>query len=264
MVQYNPLQILPSDVDLPETDNQPVDNELQLLIPTLLRAILTLHWAARMDWFMGVNLGVYYDPIKPAICPDGFLSVGVPRFRPDGRLRLSYPLWQEHDVVPQWVLELVSKTSGHEYTDKMVTYAAMGVLYYTVYNPDYWRRDRHDPFETYRLTNGNYVRIDADPVWMPEVGLGIGCASGTHDQLTRDWLYWYTEEGERLPAPDNVIARERQRAEQSEQRFRLEQQRADRAEQELAQERRLREQERSQREALLEKLRQRGINPDEL
>lgn len=32
-----------------------------------------------MDWFFGVDMGIYYDPNQPAIVPDGFLSVGVPR-----------------------------------------------------------------------------------------------------------------------------------------------------------------------------------------
>ncbi len=81
MVEYNSLQYLPTEEDLPETDNTPVDNELQILIPNLLRAILALLWAFRMDWFLGVNLGIYYNPNKPAIAPDGFLSLGVPRRR---------------------------------------------------------------------------------------------------------------------------------------------------------------------------------------
>ncbi|HEY9650053.1 MAG TPA: Uma2 family endonuclease, partial [Coleofasciculaceae cyanobacterium] len=81
MVEYNSLQYLPTEEDLPETDNTPVDNELQILIPNLLRAILALLWASRTDWFLGVNLGIYYNPDKPAIGPDGFLSLGVPRRR---------------------------------------------------------------------------------------------------------------------------------------------------------------------------------------
>jgi hypothetical protein len=40
MVQYNPLQYLPSAEELPDSDDTPVDNELQILIPILLRAIL--------------------------------------------------------------------------------------------------------------------------------------------------------------------------------------------------------------------------------
>lgn len=243
MVQDNRLQYLPSEEDLPETDNIPVDNELQILIPTLLRAILVLLWTDRIDWFMGVNLGVYYDPDKPAIGPDAFLSLGVERFRPSGKLRLSYVVWQENKVVPQWVLEIVSKTPGGEYSDKMTKYAEMGALYYTIYNPDYWARDKHAPFEVYRLVNGAYVQQSGNPVLMPEIELGIGCYRGSHNGYTREWLYWYDQQGNRFLAPENVIQQERQRATQ--------------AEQQLEQERRLREE-------LLNKLRERGINLDDL
>jgi Uma2 family endonuclease len=91
-----------------------------------------------MDWFLGVNLGIYYEPDKPAIAPDGFLSLGVPKRR-SAKGRLSYVVWQENNIVPQWVLEVVSKTPGGEYDDKMTKYAEMGVLYYTIYNSDYWK-----------------------------------------------------------------------------------------------------------------------------
>jgi Uma2 family endonuclease len=125
MVEYNSLQYLPTEEDLPETDNTPVDNELQILIPNLLRAILALVWASRMDWFLGVNLGIYYHLDKPALAPDGFLSLGVPRRR-SAKGRLSYVVWQENNIMPQWVLEVVSKTPGGEYDDKMTKYAEMG------------------------------------------------------------------------------------------------------------------------------------------
>jgi Uma2 family endonuclease len=58
----------------------------------------------------------------------------VERVRPNGKLRLSYVLKQEK-VMPQWVLEVVSKQPGGEYGEKFQRYAAMGVLYYTIYNP---------------------------------------------------------------------------------------------------------------------------------
>ena len=243
MLQDNPLQYLPTEEDLLETDNKPVDNELQLLIPTLLRAILLLAWAERTNWFFGANLGVYYAPNEPAISPDAFLSLGVPRIRSNGQLRLSYVIWQENNVVPLWVLEIVSKKLGGEYGSKLRTYAEMGVLYYTLYNPDYWQRDGHAPFEVYKLVNGTYIRQLDNPVWMPEVGLGIGVAQGTHDRYSREWLYWYDEQGNRLPAPENIIQQERSRAEQDRQR-------AEQAEQQL--------------EDLINKLKARGIDPDTL
>lgn len=55
MVQYNPLQYLPSAEELPDSDDTPVDNELQILVPALLRAILAWLWSARQDWFLGVK-----------------------------------------------------------------------------------------------------------------------------------------------------------------------------------------------------------------
>jgi len=134
------------------------------------------------------------------------------------------------------VLEVVSKTPGGEYDDKMTKYAGMGVLYYTIYNPDYWKRDEQAPFEVYRLVNGAYLRQPGNPVWMPEIGLGIGYELGTHEDWTRDWLYWYDQQGNRFPAPENVIEQERQRA--------------------LSAEQQLRE--------LITKLRERGIDPNTL
>lgn len=67
MLKYNPLHCLPSAEDLPDSDDTPVDNELQDLIPGLLKAILALVWASRMDWFFGVDMGIYYNPDKPAV-----------------------------------------------------------------------------------------------------------------------------------------------------------------------------------------------------
>lgn len=51
-------------------------NELQDLIPGLLKASLALLWANRWDWFFGVDIGIYYESNDSAIMPDGFLSIG--------------------------------------------------------------------------------------------------------------------------------------------------------------------------------------------
>lgn len=54
MVQFKPPKALfseesperlPTEHDLPDTDGRPVDNELQLLIPILLRGVLEMAWA---------------------------------------------------------------------------------------------------------------------------------------------------------------------------------------------------------------------------
>lgn len=246
MVQYNPLQYLPTAFDLPDSDDTPVDNELQIPVATLLRAILSWFWVDRQDWFLGVGMGVYYHPKESAIVPDGFLSLGVVG-RKSERGRLSYVLWEENGIVPQLVIEVVSKTYGQEYGDKQVKYAQIGVLYYVVYNPDYCERDKHEPFEVYRLVDGGYVRQPGEPIWLPEIGLGIGRERGVYEGWTREWLYWYDQEGDRFLSPHERAAQELEQ----------ERQRAEQAERQLEQERRRKEQ-------LIAKLRERGINPDAL
>jgi Domain of unknown function (DUF4351)/Putative restriction endonuclease len=198
----------PTEEDLPETDGKPVDNELQVLAPGLLRSILAFIWAERFDWFFGVNLGIYPLPYEPAICPDGFLSLGVDRVRDSEKLRLSYVVYHEK-VMPQWVLEVVSRTPGGEYDSKFERYAEMGVLYYAIYNPSYTRRDKHEIFELYRLENGQYVRQQGNPIWMPEIGLGIGRERATQEGVHRDWLYWYNEAGDRYLPLENALEQER-------------------------------------------------------
>jgi Uma2 family endonuclease len=170
----------------------------------LLRLILNWLWSDRNDWFFGVNMGIYHTTGKSPIIPlvsDGFLSLGVPRLKNE-KLRPSYIVWEENHIVPIWVLEVVSKTYGEEYDRKMTDYAQLGVLYYAIYNPDYWRRDKHEPFEVYQLVDGKYQRQMGAPIWMPEIGLGIGHEIGTYDRCQREWLYWYDEQGERFLTPE--------------------------------------------------------------
>lgn len=183
------------------------------------------------------------------VVPDGFLSLGVQRIAGE-RGRLSYAISEENSTVPVLVLEIVSQTYGGEYEEKMATYARKGVLYYVVYSPQYWRPCRHEPFEVCRLADGAYVRQSGEPVWMPEIGLGIGRELGTREPWQRDWLYWYDSAGNRYPVPEEVIEQLRQQVEQLHERL-------ERAEPMLELERR-----RSQQVAA--RLRELGIDPESL
>ncbi len=207
MLNYDLYRHLPTAEDLPDSDDTPVDNQLQHLIPGLLEAILALIWALRQDWFLGVDMGVYYDPQEPAIVPDGFLSIGVPRVI-DERLRLSYVLWQEKKV-PILVLEVVSQTRRGEYSTKKDDYAKLGILYYVIYNP---LRQRKPPLEIYKLNGEEYELYSTEsPTWMPEIGLGIGREQGKYQGISREWLYWYDESGNRYQTPEERIAASEER-----------------------------------------------------
>jgi len=202
MLNYNLPRYLPSADELPDSDETPVDNELQELIPGLLKAILLILWAERMDWFFGIDMGIYYHPEKAPIVPDGFLSLGVERFY-DEELRPSYVLWDEN-VVPTLVLEVVSKKYRKEYSTKLEEYQALGVLYYIVYSS---RRRRKPRLEVHKLVNGKYELQSGHPVWMPEIGLGIGCERGNYSGVTREWLYWYDADGKRYLTPEEQVNR---------------------------------------------------------
>ncbi|HAZ46170.1 MAG TPA: hypothetical protein DDW76_25690 [Cyanobacteria bacterium UBA11369] len=215
LLDYNPLHCRPSSEELPDSDDTPVDNQLQHLIPTLLEAILALIWSERQDWYFGVDMGIYYDENEPAIVPDGFLSLGVQRFI-DELLRLSYVLWEEQKV-PTLVLEVVSQKYRGEYSSKKQMYADLGVLYYAVYNP---RRRRKPPLEVYRLEQGKYVLLSGNPIWLPEINLGLGHQIGTYQGMTREWLYWYDEQAQKLLTPEERIQTAEQRA-LTEQQLRL-------------------------------------------
>ena len=203
---YDPRLCLPSAEDLPDSDDTPVDNELQDLIPGLLKATLALIWAERMDWFFGVDMGIYYHPDEPAIVPDGFLSIGVQRIV-DEDLRLSYVFWEEQRT-PILVLEVVSQKRRGEYSKKKKRYLELGILYYVIYNP---LRRRKPSLEVYRLEGDRYVLQPGEPVWLAEIGLGIGRARGSYQGITREWLYWYDEQGRYL-TPEERIYEAEQRA----------------------------------------------------
>ncbi len=198
--QYDPLACLPSAEDLPDSDDTPVDNQLQDLIPHLLLDILALIWSEKMDWYFGVDMGIYYDPNQPAIVPDGFLSIGVPRII-DEDLRLSYVLWEEKKL-PIFVLEVVSQTRRGEYTKKKEFYAEMGILYYVIYNP---LRKRKPRLEVYKLNNGEYQLQEGEMIWLPELNIGIGKDLGTYQGIEREWLYWYDSQEKRYEIPEERI-----------------------------------------------------------
>jgi Uma2 family endonuclease len=252
MVTISPeYRHLPTAEDLPDSDETPVDNELQNGIPNMLLNMLRWIWGDRTDWFWGVDMGVYYEPNlqKPedskAIVPDGFLVLGVPRLTGE-RGRLSYVLWQEQ-VLPILALEVISKKYNSEYDRKFSDYQALGILYYVIHNSSSGRRGlykQRQSLEVYKLIDGKYELMPSTAllqsggrmVWLPEVGLGIGCEQGDYGNWQREWLYWYDQQGVRYPTAEE---------------------RATNAEA-------IASQERLQKEKLAAYLRSLGVNPDQI
>jgi Uma2 family endonuclease len=263
---------LPTAEDLPDSDETPVDNELQNIIPNMLLSLLRSIWSDRQDWFWGVDMCYYYEanieePKKSkAIVPDGFLAIGVPRLKDEGG-RLSYVLWQE-EVKPILALEVISKAYNGEYDQKLTQYQELGILYYVVYNSLSGRRGRykkHESLEVYKLIGSKYELVpsvtllpeSSKVVWMPEIGLGIGCERRICGNWERDWLYWYDRDCVRYPTAEE---RSQQAEAIAEQQKKIAEQQSLIAQQERQQ----KLQERQQKEKLANYLRSMGINPDEI
>ena len=214
MLQVNRKNLPPSS-ELADSDDIPVDNEDQNWVPNVLLALLKYLWGERTDWFFGVDMGVYHDtgvnPRVPVV-PDGFLSLGVER-RKNNKSRRSYVMWEEGDIAPMLALEVVSWTPGGEYDQKMTIYQNLGVLYYVIYNPEFWRRDGHQPLEIYRLLEGQYQLQIGEPYWMPEIGLGIGRCQEVSGTIEQEILSWFDNRSSRYLRPEeqNKIDREEAR-----------------------------------------------------
>lgn len=226
VLHFDPKHCLPSSYELPDSDDTPVDNELQNLIPNLLGVILAMAWPDRTDWFFGVDMGIYYDPKQPALVPDGFLSLGVDRYVGEAG-RLSYVFWEEANIAPILALEVVSKTYGGEYESKKDKYADLGIRYYVVYQPNPRSRRQRQPLEVYQLVNGTYQRLSGNPIWLPEVGLALGRDRGSYLGYEREWLYWYDQAGNRLLTPEEEIEQQSLRAEAQQARADAQQARAE-------------------------------------
>jgi Uma2 family endonuclease len=208
-------RILPSTEELPCSDDLPVDNEDQNFLPNVLLFLLNSIWADRFDWYFGVDMAIYHPTgknLRVPVVPDGFLSLGVERQK-GGKSRRSYAVWEENEIVPILTLEMVSHTPGNEYDEKMKTYAGLGVLYYIVYNPEFWQRDRHQPFEVYKLDADRHYQLQlSEPYWMPEIGLGIGRYRGILNGIDRELLAWFDRSHTRYLMPEENVQIERQRA----------------------------------------------------
>ena len=279
---YQTQKRLPTMEELPYKDGKPVDSEIQVLIAHLLKSVLANIWRKRDDWFFGIDMGWYYSPDEKAIAPDGFLSVGVERIK--GRnLRLSYVTWEENGVIPSLVIEVVSKTPGGEYKEKKKKYAQYGVLYYIIYAP---LRVRKQKLTLYRLNRERkYEWQEDNPLWMPEIGLGIGTGVGNFQGITREWLYWYDKQGKRYPTPEESQQQEQEARQQAEAQKLQEQEARQQAEAQRLQEQKARQQAEAQKlqeqkarllaeqerdqiklqaEKLATRLRELGIEPDKL
>ncbi|XWK85970.1 MAG: Uma2 family endonuclease [Phormidium sp.] len=252
MVQQLPAETTP-EIIYPDSDGQPMsDNTKQFRWIVVIKENLEILFANNDDVFVAGDLLWYpvegNNKIRQA--PDAMVVFG----RPKGD-RGSYKQWTENNIPPQVVFEILSPGNRTgKMLQKAIFYQRYGVEEYYIYDPD-------DIELTGFLRSGDLL----EPI--EQINGWVSPLLGIRFELKEDTLLIYRPDGQKFLTPvelDQLREAEKQRAEQEHQRAEQERQRAEqerqRAENAIAQ----LEQEQQRYQALIEKLRQQGINPEQL
>ncbi|NEN97243.1 MAG: Uma2 family endonuclease [Moorea sp. SIO3I7] len=243
----SPRQTLPTMYDLPsENPKEPgLPDEFHFFQPLLLLLTFAPANSNPELVFSACDLNLYYDLNHPGWYkrPDWFGVVGVPRLYESKDLRLSYVIWQEQ-VSPFVVVELLSPGTEDEDHGQTVSAPGKPPTKWQVYEqilrvPYYVIFSRYtNELQGFHLVGDHYkpAVLNQDRLLMPELGLSLGLWRGSFRDIPRLWLRWMTLEGNLIPLASEELAQAQLEAIKAKQRA----------------------------ERLAARLRELGINPDQL
>jgi len=228
-------------------DGEPMESNNHRISMNLLIQSLKYHWRDRQDFFVGGNMFVYYsaNQVKNQDFkgPDFFVVLDV-----DGtRNRDAWIAWEEDSHLPDVVIELMSPSTAEvDVTTKKDIYERK------LKTQDYFVHDPNNAnyFRGWTLINRRYQSLspnDQGRLYCQSLDLWLGIWQGKVENTQGTWLRFFDSDGNLVLLPDEG---ENQRAE-------LERQQKEEAIQQL-------EIERQQKERLAAKLRELGVNPDEI
>jgi Uma2 family endonuclease len=265
IAQSPPTLSLPDHTQLPESDGTFVKNFQEhpqsILLTSSIRPVLEqLHPDGR--YCIGQDSGIYWRSIEPpergAEAPDWFY---VPNVAPllDGKYRRSYVMWKEI-VAPLIAIEFVSG-DGSEERDATSPFSnpeakagkfwvyeqAIRIPFYAIYEV------QKASVEVYELVAQRYELLrpnDRGHYSIPPLGVELGIWQGQVDNQTLPWLRLWDSNGSLLLTGEERAEVEKQRAEVEKQRAEIEKQRADSLE--------------TLSERLAAKLREMGVDPQDI
>lgn len=234
-------------------DDTPVDNFQSEKQQRLLVEPLYSSWSSNLPFIAAANVGLFYALKQDPIVPDVFLSLGVEMPTDWSRKQnRSYFVW-EFGKVPEVCIEIVSNREGNELGRKKNLYAQIGVPYYAVFDPlqQMQRPDEMNGelFRVWGLAFGQYIEL-SQPFWLETVGLGLKVWEGEFEAVEETWLRWCDRDQQLVPTGAEAAAIAQQAAESERQKAELEQQKA--------------ELERQRAVRLAERLREMGVDPDQI
>ncbi|MEL6384713.1 MAG: Uma2 family endonuclease [Cyanobacteria bacterium J06626_18] len=229
LATYGLPRLLPDHMQLPESDGTFVKNFQEhpqsVLLTSSIRPVLdTLHPDGQ--YCIGQDCGIYWrltdPPERGAEAPDWFYVPNVPPLL-DGQMRRSYVMWKEY-VAPLVAIKFVSG-NGDEERDSIsprqrddvkagkfwVYEQGIRIPFYAIYEV------KKAAVEVYELMGGRYQKCEPNnrghyPI--PPMGIELGIWQGVYlgDQPL-PWLRWWDSEGNLLPTGDERAEQEMQRAE---------------------------------------------------
>lgn len=207
------------------SDEPPLESYRHLKQLILLLTGLERLWQ-RQDFFAGANMSVYYSirQLKQEDVREPDFFVVLNTQRKE---RKSWVVWDEDGKYPNFILEILSDSTAKN--DR----GLKKQLYQDVFRtPDYFWFDPYSlEFAGFKLNYRSYEQIVPNEhgwLWSDELQLYLG--------VVDEKLRFFTREGELVPTPEEAEAQERQRAEAAEEKA----------------------------ERLLRKLRELGVDPDDL
>jgi Uma2 family endonuclease len=227
IAQSTPALTLPDHTQLPESDGSFVKNFQEhpqsLLLTSSISPVLdALHPDGQ--YAIGQDCGIYWrltePPERGAEAPDWFYVPKVPPLL-DGERRRSYVLWKEI-IAPLIAIEFVSG-DGREERDTTSPFAsdeakagkfwvyeqAVRVPFYAIYEVD------KAGVEVYQLVGDRYQPCIANsrghyPI--STLGVELGIWRGQYLNQTLPWLRWWDNQGQLLLTGEERAEQEKQRA----------------------------------------------------
>ncbi len=207
----------------PESDGKPMaDNTKQFELIVEIKKGLDLLFINDPQVFIAGDLFWYPVEGQPKIvtAPDVMVAIG----RPKGD-RGSYKQWEENNIAPQIVFEILSPANSRaEMSKKLLFFERYGVEEYYLYDPE------ENVLEVWQRTSDGLALMDFTDSWTsPRLGIRLDITSGRLQLYNADGTKFYSYIEVSL-----MLEQERQRADLESQRADLESQRADQISQQLA------------------------------
>ncbi|NEP78570.1 MAG: Uma2 family endonuclease [Okeania sp. SIO3C4] len=228
-----------STIIYPESDGKPMaDNTKQFRWITIIHG--NLDWLFANDEMVFVAGDLLWYPqqgsLKITQAPDVMVIFGVPKGD-----RGSYKQWEENNIAPQVVFEILSPSNTQkEMYKKLFFYNSYGVEEYYIYDPD------KNQLSGFSRLEGNLDMIESMDDWVsPRLGIRF--------DMSGEELKLYRPNGEVFSSYGEISQQLQQKDEQLQQK-----------DEQLQQKETALESEKKRSQLLAEKLREMGIDPDEL